>query len=161
MSDMPFIRSEEEGNRTFLPVPFTLPDGQQIEVGLERFSVPEILYDPSVPGIDSNIISFTGYISNSVNCLNAEIRKELKSTVVTGGNSCMNGFYDRICREMDLVMNPNTNKMKVINSSESDRNILSWIGGSLLCSINGFDEMWFNKKEYNENGVKYLDKKCP
>ena len=34
---------------------FALPDGQEISIGLERFSTPEIMFDPSLIGIRNQL----------------------------------------------------------------------------------------------------------
>lgn len=158
MSDLPFINSEETSNLSMSI--FTLPDGQQINVGNERFSIPELLFDPGPLEDKPDLESFTAYIQNSINSCPSDIRKEIKNTIICGGNSSINGFYERIQREMDLVTNPAI-KMKVINSDEKDRCFLSWIGGSLLSTLTGFEDMWFSKREYKEHGAMYLDRKCP
>lgn len=36
---------------------FTLPDGQEIELGTERFIAPEILFDPNMIGLNQPSIA--------------------------------------------------------------------------------------------------------
>ena len=44
---------------------------------------------------------------------------------------------------------------------ENERKNLSWIGGSVLASLEGFSSMWMTRQEYYEIGPDLVDRKCP
>ena len=54
---------------------YELPDGQVITIGKERFRCPEVLFQPSLLGIQSAGILETTY--NSIMKCDATIRKDL------------------------------------------------------------------------------------
>ncbi|XP_044984417.1 actin-related protein 4-like isoform X3 [Hordeum vulgare subsp. vulgare] len=70
---------------------YELPDGQTIEVGAERFKIPDILFNPylsqTIPGIDgfgdsTSIRGLPRMVLDSVNRCDVDIRKELLSSIL-------------------------------------------------------------------------------
>jgi actin len=41
-----------------------------------------------------------------------------------------------------------------------DRNYSVWIGGSLMASLNSFQQMWISRSEYDEHGRDIVQRKC-
>ncbi|XP_033120851.1 actin-like protein 6A [Anneissia japonica] len=83
------------------------------------------------------------------------------SIILAGGNTLINGFSDRLLRELQTRTQNNT-KLKIIGSnSSSERRFSSWIGGSILASLGTFQQMWISKQEYEETGKTCVDRKCP
>ena len=63
---------------------YELPDGQVITIGNERFRCPEVLFQPSLIGMESEGIHKLGY--DSIMKCDVDIRKDLYSnTVLSGG----------------------------------------------------------------------------
>ena len=46
-------------------------------------------------------------------------------------------------------------------TTNTERSILSWLGGSILGSINTFPSMYITQQEYNEWGSAIVNRKCP
>ncbi len=69
-----------------LNVDYTLPDGTVVQIGPERFIAPEIMFNPSLAGLE-----FPGmheFIQSSVERLDVDLRKTLlQNVVVSGGNT--------------------------------------------------------------------------
>ncbi|KAM0905148.1 hypothetical protein ACQ4PT_017580 [Festuca glaucescens] len=70
---------------------YELPDGQTIEVGAERFKIPDILFNPylsqTIPGVDgfgdsTSIRGLPRMVLDSVNRCDVDIRKELLSSIL-------------------------------------------------------------------------------
>jgi actin-related protein len=53
---------------------------------------------------------------------------------------------------------PDSMKIKII--APPDRKYSAWIGGSILASLNSFQQMWISKEEYDETGPTIVHRKC-
>ncbi|KAI5313270.1 hypothetical protein L3X38_042444 [Prunus dulcis] len=62
---------------------YELPDGQVIMIGAERFRCPEVLFQPSIIGMESPVIHETTY--NSIMKCNVDNRKDLYGNLVLSG----------------------------------------------------------------------------
>lgn len=107
------------------------------------------------------------------------------SVVVTGGNSCLQGFSERLNRDLASKTPPvsssrNSNyllpsfesfdlwrrnfcsqsmRLKIISAnSSSERRYGAWIGGSILSSLGSFQQMWLSRQEYEESGKLILER---
>lgn len=136
-------------------VPFLLPDGSHLQVGGERFRAPEILFNPSLigleyPGIHEVLVS-------AISRTDLDLRKTLYSQIVlSGGSTLYVGFGDRLLNEVRRLA-PKDIKIRI--SAPPERRLSTWIGGSILASLASFKKMWITKKEYEEDGVVILHKK--
>ena len=150
---------------------YELPDGQTIEVGADRFKIPDILFNPylsqTIPGIDgfgdsTSIRGLPRMVLDSVNRCDVDIRKELLSNILlSGGSSSILQIKERLEKEV-LEESPQNARVKVLASGSSmERRFSVWIGGSILASLGSFQQMWFSKAEYEEHGVSYIQRKCP
>lgn len=135
---------------------YELPDGQIITIGNERFRCPEVLFQPSFIGMESNGIHETVY--NSIMKCDVDIRKDLyANTVLSGGSTMFAGIADRMHREINALAPP-TIKVKIVAPPERKYSV--WIGGSILASLSTFQAMWISKQEYDESGPGIVHRKC-
>ena len=142
--DKEIIKSEKEKN-------YELPDGEIITLGNERFRCPEILFDPKPIGIDKMLVK-------SVRKCDIDLRKDLyENIVLSGGTTMIPGMRDRMLQEVTKAV-PNSIRVKVIAPPERKYSV--WIGGSILASLQTFDEQWVTKEMYDENGPKILTRMC-
>lgn len=138
---------------------YELPDGQVITVGNDRFRCTEVLFQPSflgkeIPGIHEQVVS-------SLAAAGVEHRKVLlQNILLTGGPSLFEGFPERLKRELNfLVTAEEESLLNVI--ARPERKYLSWIGASMLASIESFrTDSYFKKEEYDEYGPWHVHKKC-
>ncbi|KAE8710612.1 Actin-related protein 4 [Hibiscus syriacus] len=102
----------DESSYSNIPMtPYELPDGQTIEIGADRFKIPDILFNPSlaqtIPGVDNfaEISSARGLpqmVIESINRCDVDIRKELfGSILLAGGTASMQQLKERL--EKDLL----------------------------------------------------------
>ncbi|XP_020579051.1 actin-related protein 4 [Phalaenopsis equestris] len=136
---------------------YELPDGQIIEIGADRFKVPDILFNPSIiqtiPGMenfaDSSLVSgLPQMVIESINKCDVDIRRELFSSILlSGGTASMQQLKERL--EKDLMEeSPQAARVKVLASGNAtERRFSVWIGGSILASLGSFQQMWFSKGE--------------
>ncbi|KAJ3682299.1 hypothetical protein LUZ60_014872 [Juncus effusus] len=150
---------------------YELPDGQTIEIGSDRFKIPDILFNPSlaqtIPGIESfadpsSVRGLPQMVMDSINKCDVDIRRELFSSILlAGGTSSMQQLKERLEKEL-MEVAPQSARVKVLASGNAiERRFSVWIGGSILASLGSFQQMWFSKAEYEEHGVSYIHRKCP
>jgi actin len=135
---------------------YELPDGQVITVGNERFRTPEVLFQPSLIGLEQDGIHQLTY--QSIMKCDVDIRKDLYSNIVlSGGTTMFDGVADRLTKEITALA-PSSIKVKVIAPPERKYSV--WIGGSILSSLSTFQQMWISKDEYDEAGPAIVHRKC-
>lgn len=135
---------------------FELPDGQVITIGSERFRCPEVLFQPSMLGLEGSGIHETTY--NSIMKCDVDIRKDLYANIVlSGGTTMFPGLADRMTKEITSLA-PSSVKVKVVAPPERKYSV--WIGGSILSSLSTFQQMWISKSEYDESGPSIVHRKC-
>ncbi|KAI3448289.1 hypothetical protein Pfo_004954 [Paulownia fortunei] len=135
---------------------FELPDGQVITIGAERFRCAEVLFQPSLIGMEAPGIHETTY--NSIMKSDVDIRKDLYGNIVlSGGSTMFPGIADRMGKEINALA-PSSMKIKVVAPPERKYSV--WIGGSILASLSTFQQMWITKGEYDESGPAIVHRKC-
>jgi actin len=118
---------------------YELPDGQVITIGAERFRCPEVLFNPSLIGMEAAGIHETTY--NSIMKCDVDIRKDLYGNVVlSGGSTMFPGIADRMSKEITALA-PSSMKIKVVAPPERKYSV--WIGGSILASLSTFQQVCF------------------
>lgn len=166
--------------------PYELPDGRAIEVGVERYRLPELLFNPALLGnfpagmdvsptsagclvADLGAAAAAGQLKgipaavlDVVNRCDIDIRREMFGGVVlTGAGSLFPNLKERLERELQEAC-PATVKLKLLASASTpERKYSVWLGGSILASLGSFQQMWMSKAEYEEHGAAYVNKKCP
>lgn len=136
-------------------VHYEFPSGYHQDFGPERFKLAEGLFDHAMLG--------AGYIAaTSTGMCDVDIRPALYSSVVlTGGNSLVQGFSDRLSRDLSS-RTPGSMRLKMIAANGTvERRFGAWVGGSILASIGTFQQMWVSMQEYQECGKTQIDRKCP
>jgi len=127
---------------------YTLPDGQVVIMGSERFQCPEALFQPSFLGMNSPGIH-KAYL-NSIMLSDVDICRDLyRNTVLSGGSTMFPGIGDRLLREIRPLVPP-TMKIKIICPPE--RNVSTFIGGSFLGSMSTFQNLIISRQKYDESG---------
>jgi actin-related protein len=135
---------------------YELPDGQVITIGNERFRCPEVLFQPSLIGMEQDGIHQLTF--QSIMKCDVDIRKDLYgNTVLSGGSTMYDGIADRLTKELTNLA-PAAIKVKVVAPPERKYSV--WIGGSILASLSTFQQMWISKQEYDESGPQIVHRKC-
>jgi len=139
-----------------LEATYELPDGQILHIGNERFRVGEVLFQPSLIGMEDAGVHEQCY--NAIMKCDIDIRKDLFGHVVlSGGSTLFEGFEKRLQTELTALAPP-TMKINIIAAPE--RKFYSWIGGSMLASLSTFEHMWISAQEYDEAGPSVVHRKC-
>ena len=135
---------------------FTLPDGNVINIGNERFKCPELLFNPAMNGFELDGIDKT--IFNTIMKCDIDVRSDLYNNIfLSGGTSMYQGLPERLQKEIE-VLAPSSIKVNVIAFEE--RQNVAWIGGSILASQRHFPQLCISRKEFYENGPSVIARKC-
>ncbi|KAG5054810.1 hypothetical protein JHK85_007320 [Glycine max] len=135
---------------------YELPDGQTIEIGADRFKIPDVLFNPSlvqsIPGTESfaeiapSVRGLPQMVIESINKCDVDIRRELFSSILlAGGTASMQQLKERLEKDL-LEESPQAARVKVLASGNATERSV-WIGGSILASLGSFQQMWFSKSE--------------
>ncbi|KAF3392368.1 Actin-related protein 2 [Talaromyces pinophilus] len=154
---------------TVLVESYTLPDGRVIRVGSERFEAPECLFQPHLVDVDQAGIA--ELLFNTIQGTDLDVRSSLyKAIVLSGGSSMYPGLPSRLEKELKqlwltrvLQGNPERlNKFKVRIEDPPRRRHMVFLGGAVLANlIADKEDMWVTKAEWQEEGVRALDKLGP
>lgn len=135
---------------------YEMPDGQIITIGNERFRCPETLFQPNFIGLEESGIHEKTF--QSIMKCDVDIRKDLYLNVVlSGGTTMFEGIAERLTKEL-VSLAPAAMKIKI--TAPPERKYSVWIGGSILASLNTFQQMWISKEEYDESGPGIVHRKC-
>lgn len=134
---------------------YTLPDGSTIEIGHSRYRAPELLFRPDVIGEEYEGIHEV--LAFAIQKSDLDLRRTLYSNIVlSGGSTLFRGFGDRLLGEVKQIA-PKDIKIRI--SAPQERLYSTWIGGSILASLDTFKKMWVSKKEYENEGLKAIHRK--
>ncbi|KAH7826101.1 conventional actin [Monocercomonoides exilis] len=147
---------EKAASSTAIDKNYEMPDGQILTIGKERFRCPETLFQPNMIGLEETGIHEKTY--NSIMMCDVDIRRDLYGEVVmSGGTTMFSGIAERLHKELTALA---PSSMKVQISAQPERKYCVWIGGSILASLNTFQQMWISKEEYDECGPSIVHRKC-
>ncbi|EIW80830.1 actin-66 [Coniophora puteana RWD-64-598 SS2] len=128
---------------------FELPDGQSLAVGNERFYTTEVLFQPSILGLDVAGLQYTTY--NVIHKCDTDLYGPLFGNIIlVGGNTMFPGLSQRFKSELtSLNHDPNTSIDVYV---PPDPRVSVWIGGSIVTSLSTFKDMCVSRTEYDEVG---------
>jgi len=127
---------------------YKLPDGTPVQLGPERFRAPELLFNPSLIGLEYASIPQVVHIA--IQKSDMDLRSELyKSIVLAGGSTKFPGFGERLLNEV-RKLGPRGRKIRI--HAPPDRQFTTWAGGSILANLFSFKTMWLTRRNYQDHG---------
>lgn len=142
---------------------FVLPDDSTITLGDERFRCPELLFQPAPllskdPLQPIETTSIHQAIHNVIAKCKPRLQPDLYAQVLlSGGSTLFLGFAERLQAELTLLAPAN---MRVQVEAPPERKFGAWLGGSIFGALNGFQELWVSKQEFQESGAGIIHRKC-
>jgi len=131
---------------------YMLPDGELINVGVERFLAPECFFNPSVLGKELDPLD--DILVDAISECDVDLRRELYSNIVlSGGSTMFPGIKERLTKEIKELV-PDSMDVKILSPPERMYSV--WIGGSILSSLKTFHRMWITRREYKEIGPEVI-----
>ncbi|KAF2500552.1 putative chromatin remodeling complex subunit [Lophium mytilinum] len=138
------------------PAPYD-PESQremhQIHLNVERIRVPEIVFQPSIAGLEQ-----VGLVEIATGILNERLaesqRKDvLKDVFLTGGNTLFKGFEERLRTELLAVL-PHEAPFTVRKAKEPVLD--AWRGAAKWASSANAKQSFVTREEFHEKGGDYL-----
>ncbi|KAI1265826.1 putative chromatin remodeling complex subunit [Xylariaceae sp. FL1019] len=129
---------------------------QQIHLNVERIRVPEVVFQPSIAGVEqSGLIEITGDIlTQRLNGLPGVKRDEfLRDIFLTGGNSLYTNFDYRIRQGLTPLL-PAGSPLQIRKAS--DALLDAWKGAAQWVGTPAWKTATVTKAEYQEKGQDYL-----
>ena len=138
---------------------YTLPDNQNI-----------ILEDNYLSKIRNNIkkkllndeLNLKSLILTSISSVLLDIKKELISNIfICGGNSLIfNNYFNDIKESIGKELISGSLVKLTTHPSKIERSLSSFLGASIISSLNIYKETIVKKEEYEEHGAIIIEKKC-
>ncbi|XP_041987228.1 actin-85C-like [Aricia agestis] len=138
-------------------IQYKLPDGQYILVGEEKFKCPELLFTPELQ--ESKYTSIADDIYNSLTQCDLDYKSTFYSNIVLSGGGTM---FEDLPGRLQMVLSKKVHvspETRVTVEAPSSRNVLPWIGGSILSSMEAGSGFWLSRDEYNNVGAKTVNYK--
>lgn len=136
-------------------VHYTLPDGSVVDIGAAKYRAAEVLFRPELLGDESDGVHEV--LANAIRRADLELRRTLYSNIVlSGGSTLFRGFGDRLLTELKRAA-PRDVKLKI--AAPQERLYSTWIGGSILASLETFKKMWVAKRDWDADGARIIHRK--
>ncbi|XP_007947955.1 actin-related protein T1-like [Orycteropus afer afer] len=136
---------------------YSLPDGNVIWMGEQRYQVPEALFQPDQLAIHTPGLS--RMVTRSIMKCDAEIQQSLFAEIVlAGGTTLFPGLGERLLKDLEQQLTNTGISVKITASPE--RCYSGWIGASVMASRSTFKQMWVTSDEFKEFGPSVVQRKC-
>jgi actin-related protein 2 len=145
---------------------YELPDGRVVRLGRERFEAPEALFNPSL--IDVESLGLSDMVFDMCMKADIDLRTEFfKNIVLSGGSSMYPGLPSRLEKDIkdryltDVLKGDKSrlSKFRLRINDPPRRKHLVFLGGSVLADVmKDNDDFWLLKKDYDEQGLRCMDK---
>ncbi|VFV28264.1 Hypothetical predicted protein [Lynx pardinus] len=140
-----------------------LPDGQEVTLGQEKFFCPEVLFQADLMdewwegarGRNDLGIHMKAFQSIS-SCSPALWKILFGHVVLSGGTGSCSGLRFRMQREISTLV-PLQLTCQVSTCPNSTYG--AWVGGSILCSLSTFKDMWVTSQEYKDIGSSVISRR--
>lgn len=139
-----------------LRVDYELPHGKLITISQECFQCAEMLFKPTLVGSSQpSLPAFTAACLD--HCQEAGFEEEMAANMLLcGGCTMLDGFPERSQRELSLLCPGDSPAVVAV----PERKTSVWTGGSILASLQAFQQLWVSREEFEERGSAAIYSKC-
>ncbi|KAH7356267.1 hypothetical protein BKA66DRAFT_445927 [Pyrenochaeta sp. MPI-SDFR-AT-0127] len=139
------------------PYPFdaeSQKEVNQIHLNVERIRVPEVVFQPTIAGLDqAGIIEIASTILTERLADSSRRDDVLKDIFLTGGNTLFQGFEDRLRAELRAVL-PAEQELKVRRAN--DCILDAWRGAAQWAGKRESKQNFITRAEFLEKGAEYI-----
>ncbi|KAM5556445.1 actin-related protein 5 [Rosa sericea] len=152
--DPTFVPRSDNGNSQSVETPRSRPlteEDFRIDLGVERFRCPEILFRPNWIGIDqAGLDEMAGVSLRRLPSKSTELEERLTSSIfLTGGSSLFPGMSERLEAGIRMIT-PCGSPIRVVKALNPTLD--AWRGASAYAASPQFPAQTFSKQEYYEKG---------
>ena len=155
IKDMLFTPDENKENKRYV-----LPDKKIIEINDEFVSNMKLGIKNKLIGNDEH--NLKSIIFKSISSVLLDIKKELINNIfICGGNSLIfNNYFNDLKDSIAKQLVSGTVVKLTTHPSKIERSLASFLGASIISSLNIYKETIVKKEEYEEHGAIVIEKKC-
>ena len=155
IKDMIFTPEENKENKKYI-----LPDKKEIEINEEFVKDMNIKIKNKLIGNEET--NLKSIILKSISSVLLDIKKELINNIfICGGNSLIfNNYFNDLKDSMSKQLISGTSVKLTTHPSKIERSLASFLGASIISSLNIYKETIVKKEEYEEHGAIVIEKKC-
>ena len=134
--------------------PESAKESNQFHLNVERIRVPEVVFQPSIAGVDQ-----AGILEIAQNILTEQLSSHrardsiLRDVFVTGGYSFFEGFEERLGRELRAIL-PDDANLRVRKAR--DPVLDAWKGAAQWAGTDAAKASFVSREEWLEKGGEYL-----
>ena len=138
---------------------YILPDKINIEINNEFVSFMQKEIENKLFNEETNLKSL---ILKSIYSVLLDIKKELINNIfICGGNSLIfNNYFNNLKDSLSKQLVSGTLVKLTTHPSKIERSLASFLGASIVSSLNIYKESIVKKEEYEEHGSNIIEKKC-
>jgi actin-related protein 2 len=161
------IEEQLANETTTLIEKYELPDGRVIKIGAERYSAPEVLFQPQL--VDMEPVGIHEMLFSMIQEADIDLRADFyQHIVLSGGSTMYAGLPTRLEKELrqlylDRIQGgneKNMSKFKLRIETPPRRKHMVFLGGSVLADImKDRPEFWISKQEWEEKGERIVNEK--
>jgi actin-related protein len=147
------MNNEEEEQED---ITYTLPDEKELKLGNEIYKSNDIIFNP---GEMSDLVSVSKMVVDSLGLCDDDVKSDINESVcLIGGNTLLKNFPEKLRTELSENKDMGSFNLSFV----PERQFSSWIGGSIMSSLDNFQYMWVTKEEFDEKGktLMSIDSKC-
>ncbi|KAL8661944.1 MAG: hypothetical protein Q9202_005145 [Teloschistes flavicans] len=134
--------------------PESQQEAHQIHLNVERIRVPEVVFKPSIAGLDqAGIVDIAADITNHGLAKPADRERALKNIFLTGGNTMFRGFEERLKTELRGVL---PMEIPISLQKASDPVLDAWRGAAQWAAGDESKGGFVTREEYLEKGPEYM-----
>jgi actin-related protein len=154
IKDMVFTPDENETNKKYI-----LPDKKSIEIKEEFNSLMKKEIENKLFNDELNLKTI---ILKSISSVLIDIKKELINNIfICGGNSLIfNNYFHDLKESLAKQLVSGTVVKLTTHPSKIERSLASFLGASIISSLNIYKETIVKKEEYEEHGANIIERKC-
>ena len=156
LSDLKDLIFTSDSNKNI----YTLPDNKNITIQDEFLSLIKKNIESKL--FSDNELNLKSLIIKSVSSVLLDIKKDLISNIfVCGGNSLIfNNYFNNIKEALSKELVSGAIVRLTTHPSKIERSLASFLGASIISSLNIYKETIVKKEEYEEHGSIIIEKKC-
>ena len=126
----------------------------QLHLNVERIRVPEVVFQPSIAGVDqAGLVDVAAGVVETAFRDAWEREAVLRDVFLTGGNTLFEGFGERLERELRAVLPVDA----VLQMRRAEDPVLdAWKGAAAWAREPGFKDCSVSRAEYDEKGAEYI-----
>ncbi|KAF2432855.1 actin-like ATPase domain-containing protein [Tothia fuscella] len=129
-------------------------EAHQIHLNVERIRVPEVVFEPSIAGLDqAGIVEIAAGILNERLADSVHRDDILKDIFLTGGNTMFEGFEERLQKELMAIL-PQGAPLMVRRAK--DPVLDAWRGAAQWAGEAGSKQHFVTRAEFLEKGADYI-----